>query len=110
MSLTCQSTQWYLLLAIRAELVKELKRMGVKQTEIARLMGMTPAAVSQYVKGKRGTAMEFDARVKERINTSARRIAGSGVSGDDLFREICELGIFAKKSGAEAMPLPPSSM
>ena len=98
MRVPCQITQWYLLPAISAELVREMKRLGVKQAEIARMMGVTPAAVSQYVKGKRGKVIQFDAGVRKLITSSAKRIASTGISDEDLSREICELCIQARKS------------
>ena len=100
MRISCQTTQWYLLPAIRAELVNELKRLGKTQAEIARIMSVTPAAVSQYVKGKRGKVTQFDDKVKKMITSSAKRIAASEISEEDLFREICELGIKARKAAA----------
>jgi predicted transcriptional regulator len=98
MKVESEITQWYLLPAISAELVKELKRLGVKQAEIARMMGVTPAAVSQYVKGKRGRAIQFDAGIKKMITASAKRIASTGITDEDLSREICELCIHARRS------------
>jgi len=98
MRVPCQITQWYLLPAISAELVKEMKRLGVKQAEIARMMGVTPAAVSQYIKGKRGKVIQFDAGVKKLITASAKKIASTGITGEDLSREICELCIQARRS------------
>ena len=102
MRVPCQITQWYLLPAISAELVKELKKLGVKQAEIARMMGVTPAAVSQYVKGKRGNVIQFDSGIKKMIITSAKKIASSGISNEDLLREICELSIEARRPGGAA--------
>jgi predicted transcriptional regulator len=98
MRVPCQITQWYLLPAISAEMVRELKKSGVKQAEIARLLGVTPAAVSQYVKGKRGKMVELNAELKKRISVSAKRIASKGTTDEELSREICELCIVARRS------------
>lgn len=91
-----QTTQWYLLPAIRAQLVKELRKLGVKQVEIARMMSITPAAVSQYINGTRGKTAHFDVGVKKLIASSAKRMVESGISEEDFLREICELGIVIK--------------
>lgn len=98
MRVPCQITQWYLLPAISAELVKELKTLGVKQAEIARLLGVTPAAVSQYVKGKRGKVVTFTPEIKKMINKSAKKIASGEMDEEGLSREICELCIRARRS------------
>ena len=44
----------YVLPSIRSEMVMKLKLKNYTQREIAELMMITPAAVSQYVSGKRG--------------------------------------------------------
>jgi len=46
---------WYVIPAIRKALVFELKRQGLKQKEIASLLGLTASAISQYVKDKRAS-------------------------------------------------------
>jgi len=45
---------WYLIPVLRKELSVSLKKKGLSQKEIADLLGLTPAAVSQYIKEKRG--------------------------------------------------------
>ena len=55
MKAPCQVVVWYLLPAVGAELARELGGRGMPQKEIAKRLGVTPAAVSQYLKGKRGS-------------------------------------------------------
>ncbi|MFT4309540.1 MAG: transcriptional regulator [Candidatus Woesearchaeota archaeon] len=45
---------WYLIPAIRKELAISLSRNGIKQKDISAMLGVTPSAVSQYIKQKRG--------------------------------------------------------
>lgn len=45
---------WEVLPAIRSKLVSFLKQKGLKQNEISKLFDMTPSAISQYLKEKRG--------------------------------------------------------
>lgn len=97
MGISLQTTQWDLLPSIRAELVREMKRLGVKQNEIAERMGLTPAAVSQYLKGKRGN-VDFDVSIQTLISNTAKRITSNRINQDDLLREIFELCIKARKS------------
>ena len=54
MKLPCQSIVWNVLPAIRAAIAEELIALGVSQLEAARLLEMTPPAISQYRTGKRG--------------------------------------------------------
>jgi predicted transcriptional regulator len=41
---------------MRAEMAVRMKDEGISQAKIARILGVTPAAVNQYIKSKRGTA------------------------------------------------------
>ena len=49
----CELIVWYVLPTIRYELTKELLRLGLSQKEVSESLGITQAAVSQYVKEKR---------------------------------------------------------
>lgn len=64
---------WEVLPAIRKNLVSELKELGLKQAEIAKLLEMTPSAISQYTKNKRGE-FEFKEDFKQKIKESAKKI------------------------------------
>ncbi|MGZ4919029.1 MAG: transcriptional regulator [Halobacteriota archaeon] len=63
----CEIIVQYVLPAIRAEMAVRMKNEGISQAQIARILGVTPAAVTQYVKSKRGTAGQ-DAEVLEVID------------------------------------------
>ncbi len=63
----CEIIVQYVLPAIRAEMAVRMKDEGMSQAQIARILGVTPAAVTQYVKSKRGTAGQ-DAEVLEAID------------------------------------------
>ena len=52
----CEIIVQYVLPVIRAEMALRMKDEGISQAQIARILGVTPAAVTQYVKSKRGTA------------------------------------------------------
>lgn len=51
----CEIIVQYVLPAIRAEMALRMKDEGISQAQIARILGVTPAAVNQYIKSKRGT-------------------------------------------------------
>ena len=63
----CEIIVQYVLPAIRAEMALRMKDEGISQAQIARILGVTPAAVNQYVKSKRGTVGQ-DTEVLEVID------------------------------------------
>ena len=59
---------WYLIPAIRKELAIALNDMGLKQKDIANIIQVTPSAISQYIRQKRGSQTlkaEFRSRMEE---------------------------------------------
>jgi len=66
---------WYLLPALRRELAKVfIKDHKLSQKEAAGLLGITEAAVSQYIKSKRGKEMKFSKQELAPIKEAARKI------------------------------------
>lgn len=65
---------WVILPEIRRLLAKYLKQEGLKQKEVANLLGLTIPAVSQYLHNKRAKKITFDSDVKEIIKESAKNI------------------------------------
>ena len=65
---------WYILPALRRQLALNMKQKGLKQNEIARIMHVTEAAVSQYFKSKRAKEVAFPENLKQEIKTSAEKI------------------------------------
>jgi uncharacterized protein len=52
----CEIIVQYVLPAIRAEVAVRMRDEGISQAQISRILGVTPAAVSHYIKSKRGAA------------------------------------------------------
>ena len=51
---------WYIIPAIRRELTKILiKQYNLKQKKVAMLLGISEAAISQYLSNKRGQEIKF---------------------------------------------------
>jgi len=73
---------WYILPTIRRELALALVKKGLKQREIAGKLGMTEAAVSQYVKNKRAKEIALPADIKKNIKLAAENLA----KGEDCHR------------------------
>ncbi|MBN1792856.1 transcriptional regulator [Candidatus Woesearchaeota archaeon] len=65
---------WYLIPAIRRELSKELIKKGITQKKISRLLGVTEAAVSQYIKKKRAEGLKFSKAEQIKIEKTATSI------------------------------------
>jgi hypothetical protein len=63
----CEIIVQYILPAIRAEMSIEMQKQGISQTNIAKVLGVTPAAVNQYLKSKRG-ATEQDNEILKVID------------------------------------------
>lgn len=75
MSLTTLHPQevevFYILPAIRRELSVALKELGRSQKDIAKLLGVTEAAVSQYISKKRAADVDFPSELAAEIRKAA---------------------------------------
>lgn len=78
---------FYVLPAVRKEIAICMKSSGKSQKEIAKLLGVTEPAVSQYMSSKRASLLKFNDKVKSAIKESASRI----VSETTLMREMQRL-------------------
>jgi len=94
----CELIVWHLLPAIRSELAKAIKKERFTQKEIAEKLGITPAAVSQYMSEKRGHDIEFPDNIKEMIKALAKRIVEEDLSEFVIMQEICMICLEARKS------------
>lgn len=93
---------WYILPIIRRDLAKELATSyRIKQADVGRLFGVTDAAISQYIKNKRGacTLVEnspnYPALCDEIRKSAAMIYAGE----KDVVTELCRLCECSKTSG-----------
>jgi predicted transcriptional regulator len=88
---------WYLIPALRRELsVVFSKENGLKQKEIAKIMGITEASVSHYVKEKRGGNVKFSNPEKEIVKLYAGKIIKNP---DDIMKILYELCSQLRKKG-----------
>lgn len=77
MDLPQETMVWYVVPAVRRAIVLDLKEMGLKQKEIAPILGVTESAVSQYVKDKRagsGSKITSIEPLKSKILESSKKI------------------------------------
>ena len=66
---------WFVLPALRKLFVVSLKKQGLKQNKIAKLMNITESAVSQYLKNKRGDTIKFSNEIINTVLKSTLKIA-----------------------------------
>ena len=96
--LPCENIIWYGIPVIRRELAFSLiNQFGLTQKEAAEKLGITPSAVSQYFKKKRGKITILDNDIMNEINISAKRIHNHGDSV--LNYEICKICKILKTEG-----------
>jgi len=94
METPCQKIVWDLVPAIRASLAIELVKKGQSQATSAKLLGIAPSAVSQYISGKRGYRIEFQGETKELIEKLAQDLIDNKVA--DFVVRICDICVSAR--------------
>ncbi len=87
---------WYILPAIRKELVVALKETGRSQKVIAKLLNITEATVSHYTKEKRGKEIVFPQELKDFIRKAAQEITDAS----SAFHQIQQISEHIKHSKA----------
>lgn len=85
----CEVIVWDVLPSIRAALTEELVQRGLSQKEISKKLGITPAAVSQYVSKKRGYKID----VKEVMKDEIKELADNIIQGkiNNVVLKTCEI-------------------
>jgi predicted transcriptional regulator len=94
----CEYIVWRLLPVLRKEITRcMINDFGLNEKEAAEKLGVTPAAVSQYLNAKRGKINITDVEVLNEINISAERIIYKGTG--TVVPEICRLcKLFSSKN------------
>lgn len=102
MKTPCEIVVWYVLPTIRREMAKEMVGAHhMKQADVGRLFGVTDAAISQYLKKKRGGS-EFieNSRYYPGFLEEVRKSAALVVSGEsDMSQEMCRVCNYIKSVG-----------
>lgn len=91
MKAPCEFSMWYIVPYIRSRVAQSMVRdLGMKQAHAARKLGVTDAAVSQYLSGKRAkTEMDEDWLLEE-IRVSAK-IMSDADKEETISQEICRV-------------------
>ncbi len=102
MKIPCEVVVWYVLPIIRREVASELVNVhGMSQADVARKFGVTDAAISQYLKKKRGGNTELEQspsypKLMEAVRESAQNLADSKT---EIEYELCKLCNTARTIG-----------
>jgi hypothetical protein len=90
MKTPCEIIVWNVVPIIRKEFAKNLiKNHDLTQRKVANKLGITEAAVSRYVSGKRGLLEISDDEILKEIKESAKRIAKE--NGPSVIEETCRI-------------------
>ena len=94
----------YILPAIRAQIAKELiEKHGLRRSEVAKKMGITPAAVTQYLERVRGgiamDLVESSEEVAEMVSKTAEGLVKNELSVYDVLGKFCEVCRAMRASG-----------
>ena len=94
---TCEYIIWRGLPAIRKGFAESMiNDFGLSQKEAAEKLGLTPAAVCQYISKKRGKIEISDEIVLKKIKASAGNIIENG--GGSVLSETCRICKFLRSS------------
>lgn len=86
----CEYMMWNGLPVIRREIAQSMiTNFGLNQKETAEKLGVTPAAICQYVSRKRGKIEINDNGISQEIKISAERIINDGQ--DSVIPETCRI-------------------
>lgn len=97
MKTPCETIVWHVLPVIRKELTKNLvTHHGFTQRKIATRLGISDAAVSRYLSGKRGNIDISNKRILKEINNSATAIAKGNKK--TVIQETCRICSLLKSS------------
>ncbi len=97
----CEIVVFDLLPTARGAIAKELvDKYGYTQSAVAKIFGITSAAISQYLKGLRGGNQYIDnSRYRDQFYEHIALISKNLSEGGDISVELCSLCSFFKKSG-----------
>ncbi len=99
----CEIVVSQVLPTIRAMVVKDLiKRYKMSQVDVARKLGITQPAVSQYMgslRGKGATEKILAKAVGKEIKDLSDDIASGKLKQGDVIKKYCEICKFMKKKG-----------
>ena len=97
MKLPCEMAVWYVLPVVRKDLAKELAKSKMSQRKIASLFGVSEAAISQYIQGKRGRGIRLGKMAYSSVEDLAKDILKEDMGAEKIAERICYICMVAKK-------------
>ncbi|MCG8342820.1 MAG: helix-turn-helix domain-containing protein [Chlorobiales bacterium] len=85
----CEKAVWYNLPQIRADIASGLVKTGMTQSQAAKKLGVTPAAVSQYLNKKRGQQDVKSKAYLEEIGIAVEKVR-DGATAEELQSIVCK--------------------
>jgi hypothetical protein len=99
MKTPCEIIVWEILPVIRKEFAKSLiKNHGLTQRKAADKLGLTEAAVSRYISGKRGKIKKLNKELIKEIQESTTRICKGNTL--NVVEEMCRICNLLKSKGS----------
>ncbi len=80
---------WYLIPTIRSNMAQCLVRKGLSQKQVANALGITEAAVSQYISNKRAAKIPLSDNSLKKIDEISEEIIGGRLDGFSGIQKIC---------------------
>jgi predicted transcriptional regulator len=81
---------WYLIPSLRKEFAKIfIKDYDLSQKKVAKILGITEAAISQYLNSKRGSETKFSRKEKEKIKKAADKIMKNPEEFMKILYDLC---------------------
>jgi predicted transcriptional regulator len=100
MKTTCEIMVQKVLPAIRADLSRVMiSEHGCTQQDVADILELSRAAVSQYVSEKRGAEVDFSDETQKEIRKFALLLLNEGLSSQEKAKGMCGICSFVQKSG-----------
>lgn len=99
MKTTCEIMVQRVLPAIRAELARDMiAEHGKNQQEVAEILELSRAAVSQYLNDKRGADVDFSEDAQQEIRIFAAKLI-EGMGAKEQVAGMCNVCKFVQHSG-----------
>jgi len=99
MEIPCERNRWTIIPAIRREIAKMLVNdFSMSQRDVAKLLDISEAAVSNYLKGKRGRLAKLNRKTLMELRKIAREI-NEKKSSKPLEKNICRICRIACEGG-----------
>ena len=90
MKLPCEIVVWYVIPVVKSELARAMVKKGMTQKSVSEVIGVTQAAISQYMSRKRGSGMELTDEMKLLLNDFAESVANGTTGNKDIREFICK--------------------